>query len=421
MKNANDYGFLPGNDALSNSKALQALLDLGGEITVEQNGVYDLSETMTIGDDTTLKFAKGVTIRRQPSKTGRTGIAFVNKGAATHTYNNNITVIGLHIDCNGVESQDWAENGLHVGLRAQVGFLYIKNLVIEDFECIGGAKKDYAIQISAFENIRLEYLNIRGDRDGVHLGWGKNFLIRHGVFCTFDDPIALNAYDYVTSNTHVGWIENGVVEDCYDLDAESTTGFFCRLLGGAWCDWYEGMKVQHSDTVCSGGRVYRVLAKPTGEVYTSFTPPTHDFGVKAYDGIKWVCVRDEAVYDCGCRNVVLRDIHLQKKRDSAIGVALNQDVYANSYYPGCKLIPQDNINFERIYVENSVKHLICSNHPTDRITVKDTDLKDSKIYFRRTKIDGMTYPVASLTLDNVKRGEDGIVNDDGHHFRLTEL
>ena len=42
-------------------------MDLGGEIAVEGKGMYDLSETIEIGDDTTLIFAKGVQIRRQTS------------------------------------------------------------------------------------------------------------------------------------------------------------------------------------------------------------------------------------------------------------------------------------------------------------------------------------------------------------------
>ena len=420
MRNANLYGFLPQNDAYTNSKVLQELVDLGGDIVVEKPGVYDLSETITIGDNTTLKFAKGVQIRRQPSKTGRNGIAFINKGALTHTYNRNITIVGLHLDCNGVESKDWATDGIMVGLRAQIGMIYINDLVIEYFECIGGMKKDYGIQISAFENIKLENLYIEGDRDGVHLGWGRNFVIRHGRFCTFDDPIALNAYDYVTSNTHVGWIENGIVEDCYDFDADSTTGFFCRFLGGAWCDWYEGIKVQHSDTVVSAGRVYRVLAKPDGNVYTSMTPPTHKSGTEDYNGIKWVCVRDEAIYDCGCRNVLLRDIHLRKKRDSALGISLNQDVYANSYYPGCKTIPQENITLERIYVENTVKNLLYSNYPANNIKIKNTDMKESRVYFRFTKIDGFVYPVSDLVLENVQRAEGSIMADEGHPYRVTQ-
>lgn len=420
MKNANLYGFSTGNDGLTNAKILQELIDGGGEIIVETEGIYDISKTIEIGDNTTLRFAKGVQIRRQPNPTQRNGMLLINKGITTHTYNENIKIIGLHIDCNNVESGDWGVDSFYVGLRAHVGMIYIKNLYVEDFECIGVQKCDYAIQVSAFENIHLEKLYITGDKDGVHLGWGKGFVIRNGRFCTFDDPIALNAFDYATSNTHVGWIEDGIIEDCYDLDAEETTGYFCRILGGAWTDWFEGMQVQHSDTVCSAGRVYRVIARPDGETYTSYTPPSHEFGTETYDGINWACVRDEAVYDCGCRNIVLRDIHLQKKRYSAIGLALNYDVYARSFYQGCTILPHENIEFDNIFLENKAKYFIESNHPTKNIRIKNTDLKDSAVYYMTTKVDGLIYPEADITLENVIRNENSIIGDEGHPFKIIE-
>lgn len=421
MKSANEYGFLPNNDAYQNAIALQAVVELGGEIFVERAGVYDLSETVEIGDDTTLIFGEGVQICRQQSRSGRNGIAFVNKGASTHTYNHDIKIIGLHLDCNGIESADWGANSRHVGLRAQVGMIYVKNLVVEGYECIGLLKKDYGIQISAFEHIRLENLYIVGEKDGVHLGWGRDFVIRHGRFCTFDDPIALNAFDYSPSNTHVGWIENGLIEDCYDLDADTTTGYFCRILGGAWCDWYEGMEVQHSDTVCSFGRVYRVVMKPDGKFYRSMTPPSHEFGVAVYDGIQWVCVRDEAVYDCGCRNIVFRDIHLQKKREHrAIGISLNYDQYARSYVPNCKPVPHSNITLERIFIESDVKKLFGSNYPSENIRLTDTDMKDAKLYFDAVELGGLSYPTLDLTLERVKRTEDSVVFDEKHPIRLLE-
>jgi len=422
MKHANAYGFLPGNDSEKNAKALQAVVDLGGQIVVDLPGIYDLSETIEIGDDTSILFSQGVQIRRQRSRSGRTGMLFLNKGCDSATYNKNIRLIGLHIDCNGVESSDSYENSRLVGLRAHVGMIYVKNLVVEDFECTGTLSKDYSIQISAFENIRLENLYIEGNKDGVHLGWGNGFVIRHGKFRTYDDPIALNAFDYATSNTHVGWIENGLIEDCYDLPAKSTTGFFCRILGGAWCDWEKGMQIQHSDTVCHGGCVYRAILRPDGKFYTSNTPPSHQrLGeLKSYDGISWVCVRNDAVYDCGCRNIVFRDLHFQKERNIGIHISLNYDSYARSYYPGCNIIPQGNLTFERISVENKINMLLCSNYPSEHITVRDTDLKDAKIDFRASKIDGISYPTVDLTLERVNRKENSIVTDERNHVRLIE-
>ena len=421
MKHANEYGFLPGNDAFSNAQALQTAVDSGGEIIVELPGIYDISETIGIGDDTTIIFSDNVQIRRQASRTGRNGCAFINKGAVTGTYNRNISLIGLHIDCNGTESSDWGVDSIIVGLRAHVGMIYVKNLVIKDFECIGLIKKDYAVQVSAFENIFLENLFITGEKDGVHLGWGRGFVIRNGKFCTYDDPIALNAFDYSVSNTHVGWIEDGIIENCYDLSDDETTGFFCRILGGAWCDWYEGMKVQHSDTVCSCGRVYRVVMQPDGEVYTSYVPPVHTSGVEEYDSINWVCVRNEAVYDCECRNIIMRDIHLQKKRRCAIGISLNYDNYARSFYPGCTPVAQGNITLERISIENEIRNMLHSNYPSENIKILNTDLKDSKVYFQASDIEGLTYPTADIILEGVIRKNDSIISDEKHSVSIIEI
>lgn len=421
MINANEYGFLPGNDARSNSQALQEAVNLGGEIVVEKPGIYDLSETIEIGDDTALTFSEGVQIRRQASFKGRNGNVFVNKGFANGIYNRNISINGLHIDCNGVESADWGVDSRLVGLRAHVGMIHVRNFTVSDFECIGLLKKDYALQVCAFENICLEELFITGDKDGVHLGWGKGFVVRNGKFCTFDDPIALNAFDYSVSNTHVGWLEDGIIENCYDLADDTTTGFFCRILGGAWCDWYEGMIVHHSDTVCSCGRVYRVVMQPDGEVYTSYTMPCHTSGVREYDGINWVCVRNEPVYDCGCRNIVFRDIHLEKKRSSAVGISLNYDDYARSYYKGCKPVAQGDITLERISVENDVRYMLHSNYPTKNIKIIDTDFKDSKVYFQAADIDGLTYPAVDITLQNVVRKNDSILSDEKHSVNVIEI
>ena len=410
MKNANEYGFLPGNGAAENSRILQELLDEGGEISVEASGVYDLSETVEIGDDTTLRFASGAVIRRQASKTGRTGMLMVNRGCDLAKYNRNIRLIGLHIDCNGIESDDHWEDSRLVGMSAHVCMIYVKDLVVEDFSCTGLLVKDYGIQISAFENIRLEHLYFEGDKDGVHLGWGRGFVIRHGKFRTFDDPIALNAFDYSTSNTHVGWIEDGLIEDCYDLAAEDTAGHFCRILGGAWSDWKEGMQVGHSDTVCHGGRVYRVVMRPDGKFRTSLTPPTHErLGeVGVYDGIHWVLVRKEAAYDCGCRNILFRDIHLQKKRDRAMQIALNDDSWARSYVAGCHPVPQGDLTFERVFVEAEINSALYINYPSENITFRHTDLGAAKITFHAENLEALRYPPVTLTLQNVTRTEESI-------------
>jgi hypothetical protein len=121
----------------------------------------------------------------------------------------------------------------------------------------------YGIHVCTFEDLLINDVIIKGDKDGVHLGRGKRFVITNGVFQTFDDAVALNAHDYSTGNPEVGWIENGVVEKCYDLNASNTTGYFCRILAGAWIDWKAGMEVQQSDAVVSNGRIYRYRCNRT--------------------------------------------------------------------------------------------------------------------------------------------------------------
>lgn len=420
MISAEEYGFSPENTPYKNSEALQKAVDMGGTVKVTVPGIYRVSEQIEIGDNTCLIFGEGVILYREASVSGVNRCAFINKGALKGEYNHNIEIVGLHLECNGVESDDFGINSRIAGLRAQVAMIYIENLKIDNFECHGLLEKDYAIQISAFKNIKLDGLYITGNKDGVHLGWGVGFIIRNGKFRTFDDPIALNAFDYATSNTHIGWIENGIIENCVDLDDNSTTGFFCRILGGAWCRWHKGMQVQHSDTVAVNGKTYRVLMNPKdGKLYTSNTPPCHENGIAQYDGINWVAVRNTEESDCGCRNITIRNCSLQKKRNIGIAISLNYDTYARSYYPGCICIPQGGITLENILVQNDIDILLHSNYPTENITLKNIDFKNSKLCFDTVpKADEVIYPEVEINAENIILDKENIRSDPKHPIKI---
>lgn len=422
MINAAEYGFLPENNPYENATALQNAVDQGGTVLITVPGVYKISEQIEIGDDTSLIFCEGVVVQREASICSKNGNAFINKGAVTGTYNRNIEIIGLHLECNGIESSDFGVNSRIAGLRAQVAMIYVENLKIEGFTCHGLLEKDYAIQVSAFKNIVLNDLYITGNKDGVHLGWGDGFVIRNGRFRTFDDPIALNAFDYATSNTHVGWIENGIIENCTDLDDDTTTGFFCRILGGAWCKWRQGMQVQHSDTVAVNGGTYRVLMNPKdGKLYTSLTPPCHETGIAEYDGINWVKVRDTEESACGCRNITLRNCLLQKKRSTAIAISLNHDTYARSVYPGCVCVPQSDITLENIVAENDIDCLLHSNYPTADITLKNIDFKNAKLCFDVVPQTDIIYPEVNVKTESVIFYEKTMKIHPNHPIRLCDL
>lgn len=230
MINAKDYGFETGKSGTENSAALQAACDAGGDIYISEPGIYDISECVMLGSNTSIICANGVYLRR--NKCENTTYVFANKGALTREYSENIKLIGVRIICDGVVAD--SQSPLYVpGLRGHVSFFYIKNLEIRDFEIMDLPAANFGIHVCTFHNIIIENVRIEGKKDAVHLGRGDKFVIRHGIFKTFDDPIALNAHDYSTSNPQLGWIENGIIEDCYDMDDSDTTGYFCRVLAGA--------------------------------------------------------------------------------------------------------------------------------------------------------------------------------------------
>ena len=400
MKLASDYGFLPQNDGLANAKALQEAVMGGGDIYISLPGIYDLADQILLDDDTSLYFCAGSYIRRQNCPDGN-GFVFINRGAYTRTYNKNIKICGLNLICNDVVSDAPSDTRPKtiIGLNGHLCFFYIKNLIIEDLECLDLPAKDFCIHICTFENAVVERVRIEGKKDAVHFGRGDKFVVRHGIFKTFDDPIALNAHDYVTSNPELGWIENGLIEDCYDLNDTDTVGFFCRILAGSWVDWYEGMQVQRSDTVVSNGKLYRVFMPPDGRIFTSLTQPTHEWGEQEYDGFVWAVVQNDVTYNCGCRNLHFKDIYLQKDRPIGLYILFDKDNWSRSYYPNSEAPVQENITFENLVVEGDIKSVVLSNTPVDNLRFINCTLKNNTVRFANIGTEGALYPKTNVLLN----------------------
>ena len=364
----------PDNTGRENTLALQERLNVGGTIRLEMPGVYEIEDTLIIKSYTRLLFGAGVFLKRSVSSVG--SFAIINEGAFTGKCDTDITIEGLRLITNGVEARD---NAAVFGLTGELSFFRVKHLRITDFVCLDLPRLSFGIHVCTFENLVIERVRIEGRKDAVHLGRGKKFTIRHGLFKTFDDPIALNAHDYAVANPQMGWIEDGLIEDCYDLNDEDTTGYFCRILAGAWCDWYEGMAIQNSDTVVSEGRVYRAFQKPDGTMYRSMTPPTHEEGMRTLDGIHWVMVQEEVTYQCGCRNIHFKDIHLQKKRQTALSIHFDHDQYSRSVYPGAEMPVQENLIFENLVSEGELECLVRSITPVDTVKIMGSAIGDSRI------------------------------------------
>ena len=410
-KFADLFGFLPGNDAQANSEALQRCLDGGGTIRVRKAGVYDICRTMKVDAGTRLTFDNGVILRRTPAPDGTIArFVLINRGAFSRTYDKDICISGLNLCCNGLDAGAGHPMDIPtiVGLNCQLAFFYVKHLHIDHLTIADLPKHDFALQICTFEDAVVEDVRIEGMKDAVHFGPGRGFAVRRGIFKTYDDPIALNAHDYTTSNPELGWIEDGVIEDCIDLDdpENGTTGFFARILAGGWRDWQPGMDIQSSgDAVVCDGRIYRSNGPKIKRNYPSTCRPDHPEGTVTYpDGITWTLSQDRNIcHSCGVRNVTFRNIRLQKKRHVALCLHFDHDQYSRSYYPYAEIPVQSNIVFERVSVENEIPALIQSRTPVDSIILRDSRIGSSKILMLNA-IDapGMQYDTTLIRLERVE-------------------
>ncbi len=404
-------GFLPNNSGLENAKILQEAVDKKGDIYVDEAGTYLLEDTIYIGSDTNLYFCANSYIKRVKNSE-ETGPVIINKGAYKKEYDSNIGIYGMKLITDGIVSDEAGSNSKKniMGLSAQLEFFYVNHLIIKDYQCMDLPPKDFGIQICTFSNVLIENVHIEGMKDGVHFGRGNNFVVRHGVFKTFDDPIALNAYDYIISNPEIGWIENGLIEDCYDLDQDRTTGFFSRIPSGGWLEWFKGMKVQWSDTVSYNGRIYRMATDnrgetntPDGKIYDSITPPSHETGYKEYDdGIIWYMVQEGGAGSCGCRNIRFNGIYLLKQRDCAISMTSAKNAWCRNYYPNAEVAVHKNISFENVYCENSIRKLFESIAPFENVSFTNCDFSNANIVLKDLETEGMLYPYASINIRNSK-------------------
>lgn len=373
---ASVFGFSPEATGIKNSDALQKAVDAGGTIIVSKPGTYKFAKTVLIGSNTTLDFGNNVFIKKVDENGIFTHI-LLNKGALTKTYDHNIVIRGLNVVTNGID-KTFSEV---YGLRGEIAFFYVKDVKIERFRCEDLTKMQFAIHVCTFEDLIIDDVIIKGEKDGIHLGRGNRFTIKNGVFKTFDDAIALNAHDYATSNPELGWIENGLIENCHDLDAERSAAYFCRILAGGWNDWQENMEVQHSDAVISNGRLYRVQAQPDGVKYISKTKPTHESGAQVIDGINWGVVQNDVTYTAGVRNVIFRNIFLEKPR-IGLSIHFDNDKYSRSYYPNSPIPLQEQLSFDNIRVlHNKAIPLLQIATPVDLVTISNSSIRNNNIKF----------------------------------------
>jgi len=353
-------GFLPTATGTENAVALQQAIDAHATVTVTCAATFDISDMVRLRSNTHLTFVDGAVLRKVMTARLRPfAYVFANRGAFTRVADENITIDGLTLRVNSVETP-LADMPIP-GLRGQLALFHVRNARIRRLRILDLGRTQFGVQVCAFEDLLIEAVEIRGNKDAIHLCRGRGFLIRNGTFQTADDALALNAHDYATSNPELGWVRDGVVEDCVDEPLPTSqlgAGFFARLLGGAWLDWSEGMLVRHSDSVVSHGGVYRVFDRSATHssrshirTYRSTVRPTRGILdgplVRAADDVPWRLVQRDAAHDAGIANVTFRRLHLWSKRPGIV-LHLDANAFSRSIYPGAQEPTLSNISVEDV-------------------------------------------------------------------------
>ena len=85
-------------------------------------------------------------------------------------------------------------------------------------------------------------------------------------------------------------------------------------------------------------------------------------------------------------------------------------------------VPQGEITLENIILENDVDILLHSNYPTENITLKNIDFKNSKLCFDIVqKADKIIYPEVEINTENVVFNENTIQTNPKHPIKLCSM
>lgn len=411
---AEDYGVSPDNSAAANCQGLNSALANGGHVVLDTPGTYQIAGTTYIPSNTILEFGQDVKLVRQAQWTDCMPQLFINRRAKERVYDHDITIRGLNLDANNLGGP--MDENMIKGLMSVMGFFYVKNLCIEDLTITNLPKHHFGLQVCTFDSLLIDHADIQGQKDAIHLGRGRNYTIRNSVFAAGDDPIALNGHDYVISNPELGWIENGIIENCTDQNYNNNIGFFCRMLAGSWCDWRDGMELRYGDAVVSQGRIYRLMNQ--NDTLVSTQQPVHANGECTYnDGCVWYMQQDKDVcYDAGVRNLHFDNIYLQRPRDIAFSFHFDNDSYSRSFYPGAKTVAQTGFTFDHIYQQAPIRQLMAVTIPVDTIRIMNSVLDGAYVNIRGYWIEGLTYDTTVIVLKDVELPNiDNFISTNAHH------
>ncbi|MBQ9086201.1 MAG: hypothetical protein IJY47_03340 [Clostridia bacterium] len=208
------------NNQIDSTAYLQSLLDQRGEVKIP-GGVYTISQTLIIYDNTKLSLAFDAVIRLAD---GANCVMLRNQACQTTGKNRNILVEGGTWDGNNRgQAPDTKPEGKPYYFGVILRFQEVEDLTIRDVTVKDPCR--YAMQIMhadrfTVDNITFDYNMYQKCMDGVHVqGWARNGMIRNIKGATNDDLVALNCDDYYDDgekrSISQGDIENVVVDGLY--------------------------------------------------------------------------------------------------------------------------------------------------------------------------------------------------------------
>jgi hypothetical protein len=373
LKNALKYGFLPTASATVNTVALQACLYGGNCVVYINTGTYEVNDTIFIDSNTTIICEPGVILKKVASYTQ----VFMNRGALTKTYNENITIDGLEIMVNGFSPY----STLVIGLRAHMGFYYIKNLIIRNFTCKDGDTGIGMILLVRWENAFFDNIKITAEKDGINLGPGHDAIINNYICETYDDANGLKTIDYPTACVEIGDIYNVRYVNCVDRTplGQVEAGYFCRAMTASWDDWTSGFTYQTGDLCLNAGHLYQNHNANSFSGVGTVAPVHHSGVVTGADGVTWRYRQDCTFYHTHIYNIIF-DAIIKTKNRPLLSVECEDDTtYLRSPYPGtegtssaynisitnCKVKYDPTLSIPFIYSHGNLKDLLMSNNTID--------------------------------------------------------
>lgn len=308
--NAKDYGFLPSASAAVNTAALQAAI-LGGNKTVFIDyGIYEVDDTILIDSNTVIIAPAGFKMKKMATYCQ----VFLNRGALTKEYNENIIIDGLEIIVNGKETS----SVLVPNMRCHLGFYYIKNLKLINYKSLDGGSFNFNTMFIHFENIYVNNFQITSLKDGFSLQNGHNIIFDTGILETQDDAIGVKCIDFPSLLVEVGDIYDITIINTIDRtpNSQSEGGYFARLMTASWDNWTNGNIYKAGEICLNEGKLYQV--NNTNFSHTASSAPTHTNGViTGADTISWKYLNISSIYSANIYNLKIIN-HKQEKKRSLI-------------------------------------------------------------------------------------------------------